>query len=76
MLVPWSALNGRHLATAQCTRGAGRKRRRLAEEELREISERAFQAYDEPLYNVTALKHLGRMLRAGDDDWPTVAGYL
>ena len=46
MLVPWCALNGRHLATAQWVRGAERKIRRLEEEELREISERAFQAYD------------------------------
>ena len=45
MLVPWRTLNRRHLITAQCTRGAERKRRQLAEEELRESMERAFQAY-------------------------------
>ena len=38
MLVPWRALNGRNLSTTHCTRGAERKIRRLAEEELREIS--------------------------------------
>ena len=31
MLVPWRAINGEHLATAQCIKGAERKRRRLAE---------------------------------------------
>ena len=35
MLFPWRALNGRHLVTAHCARGAERKRRRLVEEELR-----------------------------------------
>ena len=49
ILVPWRALNGRHIATAQCASGAERKRIRLVEEELREISERAFQDYGEPL---------------------------
>ena len=42
MLVPWRASNGRHLATTYCVRGAERKRRRLSEEESREISEMAF----------------------------------
>ena len=32
MLVPWGTLNGRHISTAQCARGAYRKRRRLADE--------------------------------------------
>ena len=45
MMVPWCALNRRHLATTQCTKGAERKRRRLAEEKLQGSSERAFQAY-------------------------------
>ena len=36
MLVPCRTLNGRHPATAQCDRGAERKRRQLAEDEFRE----------------------------------------
>ena len=44
MLVPWRALNGRHLATAQCAREVERKRRRLAEAETRESLERDFEA--------------------------------
>ena len=67
-MVPCRALNGRHPAAAQCARGAERKRRRLAEAETREISERAFDAYGEPLENVTTFKYLGRVLTAGDDD--------
>ena len=54
MLVTRRALNVSHPATAQCAREADCKRRRLAQEELREISERAFEAYGEPLENVTA----------------------
>ena len=72
MLVPWHTLNGRHPATLQCNMGAERKRRRLAEEELRETTERAFQDYREPLENVTAFRYLGRMMKAVDDDWPAV----
>ena len=36
----------------QCARGAEQKRQRLAEVELRETLERAFEAYGEPLENV------------------------
>ena len=43
MLVPCRALNGRHPGTGQCKRGAERKRRRLAEAEIRESTERAFE---------------------------------
>ena len=45
MLVPWRTLNGRQPATAQCARGSEWKRWRLEEEELRWITERAFEAY-------------------------------
>ena len=76
MLFPWRALNRSHLATAQCARGAERKRRRLAEEELRKSSERAFQANGKPLENVTAFRYLGRLMTAGDDYCPSVVGNL
>ena len=76
MLVPWCALNGSHLATSQCARGAEQKRKRLAEEELQESSERAFQAYGAPLENVTTFKYLRRVVTAGYDEWPAVTGNL
>ena len=76
MLVPRRDLNGRHPATAQCTRGAERKRRRLAEAETRESLERTFKAYGEPLQNVSTFRYLGRVLTAGDDDWIAVVGNL
>ena len=76
MLVPWRALNGRHLATAQWVRGVERKIRRLVEEELREISEKTFLAYCTHLDNVTAFKYLGRVIKEGDEDWPSVTGIL
>ena len=46
MQVPRKALNGRHLGTAQCAKGAERKRRRLAEMETRENLERALHAFN------------------------------
>ena len=68
MLVPWHDMNRRHLATTQCSRGVEWKQRRLTEEGLWEISKRAFQAYGEPLKNVTEFKYLGRVTTTGDDD--------
>ena len=52
MLVPWKALNSRHHATAMFKKGAERKRRRMAEAELRYSTERAFEAYGKPLETV------------------------
>ena len=37
---------------------------------------RAFHSYGSPLENVTAFKYLVRVMTAGDDDWPEVAGNL
>ena len=76
ILFPRQELNGRKPATAQCTRGAERKRRRLAEAELREGLERAFEAYGEPLENVPAFRYLVQVLTAIDDDWIAVVGNL
>ena len=38
--------------------------------------ERAFDAYGEPLENVTAFKYLGQVMTAGDDYCPAVVGNL
>ena len=76
MQVPCRALNGRHPGTAQCAKGAERKRRRLAETETRENSEWAFEAYGALIKSVSEFKYLGRILTAKDDDWPEVIGYL
>ena len=46
------------------------------EAELRESSERAFEAYRETLEILTAFNYLGRVLTAGDDDWLEVVGNL
>ena len=69
-------MNGRQPATAQCARGSYQKRRKLEEEELRESTERGFEAYGGPLGNVTEFKYLGQVMTAGDDDWPAVVGNL
>ena len=47
--VPRKALNGSHLGTAHCAKGAERKRRQLAKTETRENLERAFHAYRQPM---------------------------
>ena len=54
MLVPRQALSRRYPDTAQCARGADRKRRRLAEVETRESLARSSEAYREPIKNVSA----------------------
>ena len=76
MLVPRRDLNGRHPTTDQCSRGAERNRRRLAEAETKESSERAFEAYREPIKNVSTFIYLGRVLTAVDDEWLAVVGNL
>ena len=76
ILVPWRALNGRHHATAQCAKGAERKRRQIAEAELRDSTERAFEVYGKLLETVLAFKYLGQVMTAGDDELPAVAGNL
>ena len=68
MQVPRRELNGRHPGTVQCAKGAERKRRRLAETEMRENSERAFEAYGEPIESVTEFRYLGRILTVTDND--------
>ena len=67
------ALNGRHMGTLQCKKGAERKQRRLAETETRENAERAFHAYGKPMEAVSEFCYLGQLLTATDDDWPVVA---
>ena len=76
MLVLWRALNGRHHVTAMCRKWAERNRRWMAEADLRDSTERAFEAYGKPLQTVTTFKYLGRVLTAGNDKWPAVAGNL
>ena len=69
IMVPWCALNGRHLVNAQFSKEAEREQRWLVEEDLQESLERAFQAYGEPLETVTLFKYLGRVLTVGGEDW-------
>ena len=70
------ALNGRHLETNQCKKGAERKLRRLAAAEGEAATERAFHAYGKKMRAVTELRYLGRILTNTDDNWPAVAGNL
>ena len=76
MQVPRRALNRWQPGTTQCLKGAERKRRRLAEAETRENSERSFEVYRAPIASVTEFKYLGIILRATDDDWLAVVGNL
>ena len=52
----------------QFKKGAERKRRRLAETETRENSERAFNAYRKPMEAVSEFRYLGRLLTATYDE--------
>ena len=56
--VPRKALNERHLGTFQCKKGAEQKRRRLAETETREYTERALHAYGKPMEAVSEFRYL------------------
>ena len=55
---------------------SGKKRRRLAEAEIRESTEMAFEVYRKQIESVPRFTYLGRVMTAGDDDWPAVAGNL
>ena len=56
--------------------GAERKRQRLVETEIQESTEMAFEVYWKQLKTVSSFKYLERILAAGYDDWPEVAGNL
>ena len=70
ILVPCRALNGTHRLTEKYTWGAEQRRQRLAAEEEREVTARAFSAYGIPLEMVTSFKYLGRVIYATDDKCP------
>ena len=76
MFVPWRALNSRHKSTVMCKSGVERKRRRLAEAEIIDRTEMAFEVYGEQIESVPRFTYLGRVMTAGDDDWPAVAENL
>ena len=76
MMVPWQALKGWYPGTSQCKKGAEWKRQQLAEAETQESAEQAFEAYGEPIKNVTEFKYLGRVLTVGEDNWLVVVGNL
>ena len=59
-----------------CKSGAEQKRRRLEEAEIRESTEMAFEVYGQQIKSFPRFTYLGRVMTAGDDDWPAVAGNL
>ena len=48
----------------------------MAKAELRDSTERAFEAYGKPLETVSAFKYLGWVMTTVDNAWPAVAGNL
>ena len=76
MFVPWRALNGRHKSTEMCRGGKDKKRRQLAEAEVRDSTVMAFEVYVKQIQSVPRFKYLGRILTEGDDDCPAVVGNL
>ena len=69
-------LNGRHPGTAQCHKGAERKRRLLADMETRESTEGDFEAYGAPIKSVSEFNYLGRILTVNNEDWLAVVRNL
>ena len=59
-----------------CRSGAEKKRRRLAEVEVRDSADMAFEVYRKQLQAVPSFKYMEIILTEGDDDWPAVAGNL
>ena len=76
MMVLWKDLNGRHITTPHCAKGAERKQRWLAAEEIRERETRTLKTYTSPQETVTPFKYLGRVLTDLDGDWPAVVGNI
>ena len=76
MFVLYRALNGRHKSTMMCKRGAKSKRWRLEDAEKRENTEVAFEVYGQQIQSVPRFTYLVRVMTAGDEEWPTVAGKL
>ena len=66
ILVPWKAINGRNVTSAQFAKGAERKIWRLVEEDMQESVERDFQAYSRPLETAVSFKYLRRVLTLAD----------
>ena len=56
--------------------GLERKRRRLAETDIRESTDMDFEVYGKQLQTATSFKYLGRIMTTGDDNWPAVVGNL
>ena len=76
MLVPWTALNGRHPNTSQCAKWTERKRRKMVAEEAREGMYQAFRAYGHLLTMVEEFNYLCHIITASDDEWTAVVGNL
>ena len=76
MQVPRKALNGRHLGIMECTKGAERNRRRMAETETKENLERAFRGGDGVQVPRAAIYGDGRRLASGGWEYPEGAEKL
>ena len=76
MIVSWRALNRMHCLTVKYKKGAEQKKRRLAAEEERFTTSRAFSAYGRPLEMVNYFKYLERLISATEDDWSEVVRNL
>ena len=48
----------------------------MAEKEIWDSAERAFQAYGIPIEMVNSFKYFGQVLTERDNDWPEVVGNL
>ena len=76
ILVPLTALNGRHLNMSLFSKLAESNLRRLPVEEVRAFTETVFWAYGRPLTIVAAFKYLGRILPSTYNNWTVVVSNL
>ena len=72
ILVLWRSLNGSHQHIAQCKKTTDQKQRRLAAEEERAVTSRAFSANGRSFEMVNSFRYLCRVIYLADYDWPAV----
>ena len=65
-------MNRKHQATEMCANEAGKKLKRLREEEAQESTAVSFQDYGRTLETVTEFKYLWRVLTASGGVWPAL----
>ena len=72
MQVPYSALNGKHLNSAQCLHATRARTRREAITTAHTAMTQTVSINGTPLEQVTTFSYLGRYITCNNSDWPAV----